>query len=58
MKGFLKFSGILVILIGVIILGVCALTDNLNNNAYLGTSFVLILVGFIGYIAINKRITD
>lgn len=58
MKGFLKISGILVILIGVIILAVCAFTGNLNNNTYLATSLILILAGFVGYIIINKQITD
>ncbi len=58
MKGFLKISGILLILIGVIILAVCAFTQNLNDNLYLGTAAVLILGGFIGYIVINKQIAD
>ena len=55
MKSLLKNLG--VILIAVILIA-CFATENVNNNAILGTSFVLIIVGLISYIVINKRITD
>ena len=48
MKSLLKNLGVILIFA----------TENVNNNAILGTSFVLIIVGLISYIVINKRITD
>ena len=58
MKGLLKNLGLILILAGVIILIACSLTGNVNNNAILGTSVVLVILGLISYIVINKRITD
>ena len=58
MKGLLKNLGILIVLIGVGILVGCAATNNLDNNTILGSATALIVVGFVSYIAINKRITD
>ncbi len=46
------------ILIGAIILLVCSFTGNVNNNSILGISLVIMIVGMVGYIAINKRIAD
>ena len=46
------------IIIGAVILIACFATENVNNNAILGTSLVLIIAGLISYILINKRITD
>lgn len=58
MKGLLKNLGLILILIGAVILIVCAYTGNVNNNAILGISTVLVVAGLISYIAINKVITD
>ena len=58
MKGLLKNLGLILILIGAIILIACSFTGNVNNNAILGTSAVLIVIGLVSYIAINKRVTD
>lgn len=58
MKGLLKNLGLLIVLIGVAILIGCAVTHNLDNNTILGSATALIVIGFIAYIAINKRITD
>lgn len=58
MKGLLKSLGLILILIGVVILIACSFTGNVNNNAILGTSAVLIVIGLVAYIAINKRVTD
>ena len=58
MKSLLKNLGVILIIIGAVILIACFATDNVNNNTILGTSFVLIIVGLISYILINKRITD
>ena len=58
MKGLLKSLGLILILIGVVILIACSFTVNVNSNAILGTSAVLIVIGLVSYIAINKRVTD
>lgn len=58
MKGLLKSLGLILILIGVVILIACSFTGNVNNNAILGTSAALIVIGLVSYIAINKRVTD
>lgn len=46
------------VIIGAAILIACFATGNVNDNGVLGGSLVLILVGMIAYIVINKRITD
>ena len=58
MKGLLKNLGLILILIGVVILLACSFTGNVNNNAILGTSVVLVVLGLISYIVINKKIAD
>ncbi len=58
MKGLLKNLGLILILIGVITLLACSFTGNVNNNMILGGSAVLVVVGLVTYIIINKRITD
>ncbi len=58
MKGLLKNLGLVLILAGVVILIACAFTNSVNNNAILGTSAALIVLGLISYISINKRLTD
>ncbi|GAE15621.1 hypothetical protein IX307_001859 [Bacteroides pyogenes] len=58
MKGLLKNLGLILILIGVAILLICSLTGNVNNNSILGGSMVLVILGLISYIVINKKITD
>lgn len=58
MKGLLKNLGLILILVGVVILVACAFTNNVNNNAILGTSAALILLGLVSYIFINKRLAD
>ena len=58
MKGLLKNLGLVLIVIGAVILVACSFTGNVNNNAILGTSAVLIVIGLISYILINKRIAD
>ncbi len=51
----LKNAGLLVILIGVIILGVVVFSGS-QTNANLALSLVLIVVGLIGHIVINKMV--
>ena len=58
MKGLLKNLGLILILIGAVILVACSYTGNVNNNAILGSSAILVVVGLITYIAINKKIAD
>lgn len=58
MKGLIKNSGLLLVLIGAIILMVCAFTGNVNNNALLGVSTALVVVGLIVYIVVNKYVQD
>lgn len=58
MKGLLKNLGLILILVGAVILVACSFTGNVNNNTLLGTSAVLVVVGLISYIAINKRLAD
>lgn len=58
MKGLLKNLGLLLVVIGAVILVACSFTGNVNNNTILGSSAVLVVVGLISYIVINKRIAD
>ncbi|MDD6890997.1 MAG: hypothetical protein PUD47_02730 [Bacteroidales bacterium] len=58
MKSLLKYLGVILVIIGAGILIVCSATGNVNDNGVLGSSLVLIIVGMIAYIVINKRITD
>ena len=58
MKGLLKNLGLILVVIGAVILVACSFTGNVNNNAILVSSAVLVVVGLISYIVINKRIVD
>ena len=58
MKGLLKNLGLVLVVIGAVILVACSFTGNVNNNTILGSSAVLVVVGLISYIVINKRIVD
>lgn len=58
MKGLLKNLGLILVVIGAVILVACSFIGNVNNNAILGSSAVLVVVGLISYIVINKRIVD
>ena len=58
MKSLLKNLGLILIVIGAIILIACFFTGNVINNTILGTSMLLIVIGLLAYIVINKRITD
>ena len=56
MKGLLKNLGLILVVIGAVILVACSFTGNVNNNAILGSSAVLVVIDFL--IVINKRIVD
>lgn len=62
MKSLLKNLGICLVILGAILLIVTmiipALADLADNNVYTIVSFVLIVVGLISHIFINKRIVD
>ena len=58
MKGLLKNLGLILIFIGAVILVACSFTGNVNNNTILGISILIMIIGMVCYIAINKRITD
>ena len=58
MKGLLKNLGLLIILVGVVILMVCAFTGNVNNNDILLGALAAIVIGLIAYIVLNKYITE
>ena len=54
MKTFLKNSGILLLLIGVLVLAI-PFFMGVHTNTSLLTGWILIIAGFIGYIVINKQ---
>ncbi|MCC8133015.1 MAG: hypothetical protein LUG96_07065 [Tannerellaceae bacterium] len=54
MNEFVKYAGVLVLLIGVLILAVPALTGGMTNTLLL-TGLGVILLGYIGHIVINKK---
>ena len=58
MKSLLKNLGLILIVIGAVILIAVFLTGSaaVNDNAVLGGSLGLILLGLILYIVLNKRI--
>ena len=58
MKSLLKNLGLILIVLGAVILIVCYATGNVNNNSILGSSLLLIVIGLVSYIVLNKRITD
>ena len=58
MKSLLKNLGLILVVIGAVILIACYYGGNVNDNAILATSLVLIIVGLISYIILNKRIVD
>ena len=58
MKGLLKNLGLLIILVGVVILMVCAFTGNVNNNGILLGALAAIVIGLIAYFVLNKYITE
>jgi hypothetical protein len=53
MKEFLKRSGIIFIVLGVLVLGYAEFAK-LNNNTFLAVSGMLIFGGFIVYVVLNN----
>ena len=54
----LKNLGVLMIIIGAVILIACFMTGNVNDNTITGSSLLLIILGLITFIVLNKKITD
>ena len=57
MKQLLKYSGVMVIIIAVILLGIYFYLEPVSN-ILLGISGLLLIIGFFGYIITNKLIVD
>ncbi|WP_199163391.1 MULTISPECIES: hypothetical protein [Parabacteroides] len=55
MNELIKNLGVIVLLIGVIILAVPALTGGISNSILL-TGLGVIILGYVGHIVINKRV--
>ena len=55
MSGLIKNLGVIVLLIGVVILAVPFLTGGMTNGILL-TGLVVIILGYLGHIVINKRV--
>ncbi len=56
MKLLLKNLGLLMSIAGAALLIVCGLTGNTDDNRVLGTASVIIVMGLVVYITLNKRI--
>lgn len=55
MNGLIKNLGVIVLLIGVVILAVPFLTGSMTNGILI-TGLLVIVLGYLGHIAINKRV--
>jgi len=55
MKELVKYLGPILILIGVIILAVYFFTES-SSNSYLAAAGIIMVVGFLGHIIINKQL--
>lgn len=51
----LKYLGVLVLLIGVIVLAIPAISGSAGSNVMLVLGLVLVLLGYIGHIMLNKN---
>ena len=55
LKDLIKNAGLLVILAGVVILSIVVFSGS-QTNSYLSLSLVLVIVGLLGHILINKMV--
>lgn len=51
----LKYLGVLVLLIGVIVLAIPAISGSAGSNVMLVLGLVLVLLGYVGHIMLNKN---
>ena len=58
MKTLLKYLGLIVIVIGAVLLIAIHFTGNVNNNGILGLGALLVIIGLVGHIIINRKIAD
>ncbi len=60
MKILLKSLGLILMVLGALIMIVIFATgsDLVNNNAVLGGSLALMIIGLIAYIVINKKMVE
>ena len=56
MKGLWRNLGLALILAGVLVLVVCALTGHVDDNALLGGCAAAVVAGLVLYIVLNKRV--
>lgn len=55
MKELLKYLGVFILLIGVLILAIPSIQGTVSNTL-LCVGLVVMLIGYISYIVINKRV--
>ncbi|MDD2437830.1 MAG: hypothetical protein PHX50_16655 [Massilibacteroides sp.] len=55
MKDLIKYLGVIILLIGVVVLAVPTFQGTLNNTLLI-VGFTLIIVGYLGHIVINKKV--
>ena len=51
----LRYLGVLVLLIGVIVLAIPAISGRAGSNVMLVLGLVLVLLGYVGHIMLNKN---
>ena len=51
----LRYLGVLVLLIGVIVLAIPAISGSAGSNVMLVLGLVLVLLGYVGHIMLNKN---
>lgn len=57
MKELIKYLGVIVLLVGVVVLAVPAFQGALNNGILL-VGLGIIILGYVGHIFINKRLEE
>lgn len=53
-----KYLGTLVLLVGALILIYAGFQPQYDGNTLLGTGIVLVIVGYLAHIVLNRRITQ
>ena len=51
----LRYLGVLVLLIGVIVLAIPSISGSAGSNVMLVLGLVLVLLGYVGHIMLNKN---
>lgn len=58
MKGLLKNLGVILIILAAVTLVACQFTGNVNENAILSTSLIVMILGLLLHIYLNKKIVE